>query len=210
MPVTIPDLPNNTLLLVSFRGILNGQRIITTFHYRAAGNPTAGTTYVAYLDKLYLLIAAGLQTKYLDVMPANYLLEVTRLQPIQPMRLRYTEYTVGAPGTLVDNSNTQNLALSIKRVAVTAGPKGVGRVQIPVAAENVLAGEIDMGGPLWANAGIFGVEMIAVQTTVSPGMTWNPCLPAQNGTNTGDWDLFEFGLEQTARTMHRRTVGLGE
>jgi len=212
--MALPDLPTNSVVLVSFIGNCNGNRIINTFHYRCAVVPAPATEYDNFLDKLFLGInaAGGIIPTFLDTQASNYTLEKVRIQPVYPDRLRYRNYLLLSSGTWAADSQTvnQTSACSIKRVTNYVGQSGVGRVQILVPDGQFSGGNIvDVNGWI-AKANIFAVAMGDDVVTAAPVMTWKPCLYGPGYVTTGVYDVVDWEVETTIRTMHRRTNFLGE
>ncbi len=212
----IPDLASNTVALVSLVGNLNSQRIISTFHYRLSSSPTPGTEYIDYLDKLFagLDTAGALIPKYLACLTSDYTLERVRIQPVYPTRQRYVQYPLLASGTfgtpVVDKTPNQNLAASVKRVTNFIGSSGVGRVQMPTPNNQTSGGFlVDVNGYVTALQD-FGNTFLDDIVTVTPTATWKPCLFGPGYVTTGVYDLVDWEVESTVRTMHRRTTFLGE
>lgn len=211
--MAIPDMPDGSVLFVSFRGNLNSQRIISTFHYRPTATFTAGTPYTDYLTAFYGQIngAGNLIESFLDVLGSDYTLEEVRIQPVFPTRLRYASFGAPASGTWVpDLSSQQNIAASVNRKGILAGRQGIGRVQVPLVDGQASGGFlVDVNGYV-TKLNIFATEMLSNVITVTPTATWVPCLGAGATASLGLNDLMSASAESTVRTMHRRTTFLGE
>lgn len=209
----LPDLAANTVVLVTFMGNCNGQRIINTFHYRAATAPLPGTPYDSYMNRLFIGLngIGGLIQRFIDCMSANYTLEGVRLQPVYPTRQRYIYYPLLLSGNFpVFLATAQNSAASIKRVSNVVGPSGVGRIQMVIPEQQASGGVVvDVNGYVTALQTLGGQFLPAI-VTATPTMTWNPCLYGPGYVTTGVCDLVNWQVEDTVRTMHRRTNFLGE
>lgn len=210
----LTPLPDNSVILVTFFGNCNGQRIINTFHYRCSVANVPTTDYSAYMDAFtgVILGATNLVPLFLACMPANYTLEKVRTQPVFPTRLRYISTPLTASGTFPGGflCNAQNTAASIKRVSGAIGPKGVGRIQCVLPDGQASGGTlIDVNNYISALQDLGGQFLLNVVTT-TPTQTWVPTLFGPSYTSTGVNDLINWEVEDTVRTMHRRTSFLGE
>lgn len=212
----LPDLAANTVVLASFVGNCNGQRIINTFHYRLSTAPTVGVQYDSYMNKLFLQMnaAGAIIDRFCRALTADYTLEKVRLQPVYPSRQRYINYPLTVSGSFNSPSGVlspnQNMASSIKRVSNAIGPKGVGRIQMILPERQSSGGFlVDVNGYKTALQTLGG-NFLDQYTTVTPNATWIPTLYGPGYTTTGINDLVNWEVEDTVRTMHRRTTFLGE
>lgn len=210
-----PDLAVNTVVLVQLIGNVNGQRIINTFHYRTDTSPAPATSYRLFLDKLFLKLNAANEIiqKYQACMTVDYTLERVRIQPVYPTRQRYVDYPLTISGTFSGGTYltvAQNLAASIKRVTNFIGASGVGRVQMVMPNGQASGGFIvDVNGYKTA-LDDFGATFLHQYLTASPVANWIPCLFGAGYVPSGVYDLVDGEVENTVRTMHRRTTFLGE
>ena len=210
MPVT--PLSANAQLFVTMRGELNAQRILNTFQYHLVGTPDPLLDYHDYLDVFLTAFggAGGMIEKYMQCMPANYVLDRVRLQPTYPVRLRYGDYVMGTTGEFANSAKTSNLAASIRRVTDVLGRRGVGRVQMPLPEDTFLEGKLSDADGYVTDLGVFGVQMLEPITTVSPAAVWEPVIFTVVGGIASTGVLIDAVPEDTVRVMRRRTVRLGE
>lgn len=212
MPILIP-LPTNSIVQLSIFSTLFDQRIINTCRFQFTGVPDPAVDYRQYLGAMsaQLEIAGGLIEDFKDTYPTNLTVQWYRLQPIWPTRLRYMQFLVGAGGTSsFAEARTANLAASIRRVSDVIGPGGVGRVQIPVPEATVANGKLDVD---YMNSELTDLanELKQPVVTGAPAATWTPVLFGKNAAgliHTGE--IIDASPEDTVRTMHRRTLRLGE
>lgn len=197
------------LYQVTFSGKLYNQHILTTFGYKLIG-VTGPVTYEVATDELKAKLVAvnGLEDKFLAVCPNDYTLEEIWIQRIYTPRLYRRSWTQFLAGQRPNPALMSNLAMSIERRGEAATRSAVGRVQVPVSAHvsDVSNGAISVG--LASAAGAFGLEMIQPIATTTGTITWNAhILNASAGVST---PITAYKVQTVVRTMHRRTVGLGE
>jgi len=210
MPVVVP-LPLNAVAQVVISSRLWGQRILNTFYYQFQGVPDSAIDYRAYITALgdELNAPGDLAAKYYACVPHNQNVDFMTVQTVFPIRQRYVKLDINAVGDgAAGNSDTANLAWSMRRVSTTIGPRGVGRVQVPVGTLYRLGGELNpaVGASERTN---FGIQMLQETVTTTPPATWVPVLFGISGGVTNVSPLVECVPEQTLRVMRRRTVGLG-
>lgn len=210
MPAPVIPIQPNAVVELIFWSNLAGQKILNTFQYKMASPPPVDLDYRLELNNIADKIqeAGGMQDKYVAACPTNQNIERFTLQPIWPIRQRYLSYNVTLPGGATTGStNTANLAASIKRVGDVIGRRGVGRVQIPATKNGVVAGIVD---PTYIAADLIGLadQMVLGFSTSTP-IEWQPVLFGVTGGIAHTAVVIDTEVESTARTMHRRTVGLG-
>lgn len=214
--MAVIPLDAGAVLQVNFFGTLHGQRVMNTFHYMADATPDPLVDYRTYISALKDQLATvdtGLIATLNALWPNNAYMDHMKIQPVYPERQRYVQYPLAIDGTVGDDADTANVAMSIRRNAEVIGRMGVGRVQIPLADLYRVDGYVDLAAliiPLEA----FTDALLAIITTVTPAMTWQPILfgisldPLAPYVNTSP--LFTATPEDTIRVMRRRTVRLGE
>lgn len=208
MPV-IP-IQDGAVLEVIFWSRLSGQRIMNTFQYKMTSPPPVDHDYRAELELVaqFIMGTNGLLEDYLPMLPTDMIVDRLTIQPVWPIRQRYMSWTIAQNGTSTfASANTANQAVSIKRTSETVGPRGVGRVQIPVPRTAVVAGLIDPAY-ITTEAQAMADEMLDPMVTSTP-ITWEPCLFSVVGGVAGTGILIGTEVETTARVMRRRTVGVG-
>jgi len=205
-------LPLNAITQVTFFGTLADQRIMNTFHFQFQGTPSPSIDYRTYYTALgdELKAVGGMKDKYLDIIPQNMTFNYMHIQTIWPVRQRYVYVTVGELGTSdAGNASTANIAFSIRRVSDIIGQAGVGRVQIPVGSNWMDVGKLALAALPDVTA--FTPYMTEVTTTAAPDAEWLPVLfGVHDGGVVSVSEIIESYPEDTLRTMHRRTVRLGE
>ena len=206
----------NDIIQVSVRGLLFGQRILTVLHYRVstAAGVTSAEAQLGEFSEDFANNLGGV-TVLFDMRAAvggQYVFKEVRAQRVYPTRTVYRSTLIDVTGTHVDDATTANIAASITKQTARPGRMGVGRIQLAgIPQTMIVAGALNpdyMAGELTTLG-----EAIVDDAYTSPTEGWvaTPCLfnPAFDGAQK--WaDLLTFTVNDSLRTMHRRTLRLGE
>ena len=205
----MPTLLVNDRVLVTFVGQLHAQRTMNTFLYRVAA-ATQGNDLAESMTHFHtaLGLAGELRPGFLGCVPANFTLSQCWYQVIAPARFRKIVYPMATLGLWGHATSVSNVAGSITRVGVMAKRTQVGGVRIPISA-----------GPETCDSGFLHTNLKAkfqslcnaMKHTIITQQVVNTFIP-QVGTPKaamGSEDLFDAFFQDTARTVRRRTVGLG-
>lgn len=202
---------NGAFLEVSIKGRMDDQRILSFFHYRydTIDVPIDGAGLIDTFNPLFNGAAAPTVVKaYTDVTTTGVLLEEVVYQWIQPTRrARVSKIPAVAAGSVIGDQLPCNLAVALTKKSETAGRHGHGTLHLPgiltdfvVSSRLTLLGADSYGPLLDALFKTFdlvgGAKMVPVIYNRTNPDTSVPITTAQ--------------VEQTVRTMHRRTVGVGE
>jgi len=203
----------NDVLQVSLRGTLFGQRILNILHYSV--NVTALGITQLQLDDIAVGLSAS--TGSVDVVglmlatvTADYTMDSVRVQRVAPTRTIYSEALPGLPGTLAGTANTANIACSLTKRGANAGRMGQGRFQLaglPAAAW--IGGSLDVA----TYAGGLSAFRDALMTSFNPpnfAMVLAPCIYNPSAGTPHFQPISSILVKESARTMHRRTLFLGE
>lgn len=203
----------NDVIQVSIRQTLFDQRILNILHYLVTV-PHTGSSGDQLTD-IAVSIAndTGSQPivgSMLALFGPEAMIDDIRAQTVWPARSIYYQAAVGQAGTNVGAVRTANLAMSLAKRTETPGRRGIGRIQLAGVGDGyIVAGKWDLGG--------IGAEVLALRnalkgsyTTATTPITLVPVI--FNPGAVGDkWSLItNFDFEDTVRTMHRRTLRLGE
>jgi len=205
-------LTTGDILQVSLRGTLFEQRMLTVLHYRVIVGSASGTVYGDVLSWSILFSSltnpGELLTLYLATCCPEYLLEDVRVQRVAPVRSAYATQNVNAFGTNVNSCRTANISASITKRGNGGGRWATGRVQMPaVPSDNVVDGSIAVGAQV--DYAALGNQLSINQN--NPGITQTVQPVIYNPGRTPDWtEILNWLPQSTARTMHRRTLRLGE
>lgn len=201
------------VIQVSLRGTLFGQRILNILHY--AVNIASGGGTQLQLDDIAVSIGADtgsvpIAGDMLATLSNAYKLDEVRAQRIHPIRTPYSQSLPGVAGGLAGQPNTANIALSITKRGLNAGRTGIGRVQIaglPAAAW--IGGSLDVA--------TFGAAITTMKNTFASSynpavfaITLVPVIFNPGGAAPHYQVVNSWVTQETARTMHRRTLFLGE
>lgn len=202
------------VFLVTYRGVLHNQTIMTTYWYQLKTIPAGGGSIIDASNNLAtaLAVAAGHQETYLWITPSNYLLQEVWIQCVFPTRYRKTVYTRGLPGLSINSSSTTNVSCSIARAGEVAARNTQGGVRIPLSPDDVTNGNLSAG--MLAIAGSHVTQMKTV-LGVAPNWVWWPGMLSH--VYDGDGNIVQtfftltgfVTLQGSARVVRRRTVGLG-
>lgn len=211
MAAPLPPITADGILLYSLFGTLAGQRIITTFHYKCIGaqaTEAGELTLTRFLT--YQSDTGGVQTEILKLFPQNYTMDFHQVQQIYPTRIRYVRGLLEEPGEHAADASTANVALSITRRSTDPTRKGVGHVQIPLA-DGLYAGGVINLAAITAELADFEEAAITSFAPLESPYEFQPVLFGKDPFNVGHSSpIFNMNAQDTVRTMHRRTVRLGE
>ena len=198
---------------VSIRSTLFDQRILNILHY-VVNVPHTGSD----LDQLKDIATSiandtGSQpivSTLLALFSPELQIDDIRAQKVYPTRTIYQQTAVGQNGTNVAGVKTANTAMSFTKRSETPGRKGIGRIQLAGIGDGyMVAGKWDLAG--------IGAEVLAVRnalvgtyTTATTPITLVPCIFNPTGAPSHYSPVLSFDFEDTVRTMHRRTLRLGE
>jgi len=195
-------------ILVTFKGELLGQRILSTFWYQVSaltGTPNTATFATALIAQIKT--AGGLRDSFVDVAPQNYSLGEIWAQFIEPTRVVKVIDNTADGGNWPVDADTANVAAVITRRGDLAGRKHVGSLHVPISTDPtaIIAGSLSAALKVKTDA--LATDIASVQTLAGIG-TANPIL--RNGPLTTDVTVINNAFSQTTvRTMRRRTVGRG-
>lgn len=204
----------NQIYMVTINGLLHNQRTMSTFYYQLFGVPAGVPTVQAAMDDLEdrLDVAADVFADYRAICPSNWTFTEAWVQCIDPVRYQKKIYAKNLPGTNANASTTTNVSLSLTRKGEIAARNRVGGVRIPLSPLSVVNGLVD------ATAKAAGVALASDLKLGygAPGeFQWSPGfvtkIPGQlpNTTIKIFTPNFDVFVQDTARVMRRRTVGLG-
>lgn len=207
MPLTVGD-----VVQLSFSGRVFNQRVLFTHNFRVSETQSSAPSWEILQDiaEFFENDDNPLKSKYLACLPPQYVMNDVRAQVLYPLRLPYESVPTGSPGTQTNATEVSNLAACFTLYSALTGRK-----QIAVSHVGPIS-------PTYANDGVWNSDVLtplidladectntyaitAAQTTLVPvilhkGANQNP------RTN----DVVGFRIQNTVRTMRRRTVGRGE
>jgi len=201
------------VIQVSIRSTLFDQRILNILHYIVNVAHTGSTG--DQLKDIATSIAndTGSQpiiSTLIALFSPELLIDDVRAQRVYPARTIYYQTDVSQAGTNIAGCKTSNVAMSLTKRSETPGRKGIGRIQLAGIGDGyMVAGKWDLGG--------IGAEVLAVRnalvgsyTTAATPITLVPVIFNPTGAPDHYSVVTNVDFEDTVRTMHRRTVRLGE
>lgn len=205
-------LMNDDKVLVTWRGLCFGQRIILTNTYLVIGDINAATTVEQDLANISDVIApAGVDdktTRLLAAYPPQMAVTEIRVQRLRPVRSAYHVHTLaGVVGTNAGAATVANDSAAITMRTPFAGKmfratKHFGPVPDAASAAGLITAAyraklVDVGAAL-----LEVIQPAGTASFLAPGV-FNP--------PTGNLTLFtNFLIGDQARVQRRRTVGVGE
>lgn len=205
-PVAIGD-----VFRVTYFQSLFDQRILNVFYLRCTVAPTGGVSYYDATANLAARLGddgiAPVQN-WLPIVGDELEFNFCRAQRVYPTRDIYAQETMGVDGSHADPATMSNDAMSVEKRTLTFGPQGIGRMQLAgVPASTITAGKFS--GAYQVAVQSFADTFLGDITVAADSSKYRFCL--FNGTAaTADDDYFDMIVHDTVRTMHRRTLRVGE
>jgi len=209
----VADIAIGNIALVTARGTLAGQQILSTFHYRCTslGSSFGTPTQTAMAELIGAIVdpAISLHSRLIDVMPSNYTLNRWTAQVIQPVRYAEVKGTVldttGASGAI---ASTANIAAVITRRGVLGNRSNVGSLHLPYpdALTETTTGVISAA--FLADLDLLAANMRQTLTLTPSTIVFAPVL-YNKGKTPNYTDITASFAQSTIRVMRRRTVGVG-
>lgn len=205
---------NGAIIQLSLRGTMFSQRILNILHYVVISPGTSGTVLGQLQDLVDTLANDGdgglLISKFLATQSASYSLDSIRAQVVDPTRSPFAENTAIQVGTAAGTSNTANVAVSITKKSDVGGRHGIGRMQLAgVPSSQIASGRVQgafAAGPLKALADALKFNIITAPSNVTmEPVIYNPGVVPFNYSQ-----IIQTTVQDTVRTMHRRTLFVGE
>lgn len=197
---------NGAIMQVNFIGLMYGQRVMNTMHYRYEGPIVAsGLTYLTTLlgvnPQMQALQTAWRNCMSEDVKECNVL-----GQWIYPQR--YRVYHVPMAGGFGGQGvgSTANVGSCISMVADTASRHGIGNKHIPgLSTDSADLGYLTPAAKLRNQ----GLADNMVTTIVHAGGALNPVI-YNRADPTASLPIIGSIVHETIRVQRRRTVGVGK
>lgn len=202
-------LATGSVVTITYNSTLFDQRLMTVLR-AVITVPDPATSVQQDLSALATYFADPAVGKPCDLMQACQVEDVeyqnVRTQQIYPARSTFWNEVLTTTGQIDDDAGTANVAASITKRSLLPGRKGIGRIQlggIPTSAYT--DGFVSAGQLTKLNA--FGTSLLGSIIPLGTVMRAKLCTSA-DGTAL-DSTVFSTEAQNTLRTMHRRTVGLG-
>lgn len=212
MPPVLPDASVNDILEVRINGTLYDQRIMTVLHYEVqiAGSPEDWWTLYLGVYSQLTDPSTGLIPKTLDQQIASLSCDFVDLQVVRPQRLIYRRFVNGSSGAIAEplGGTTANYAMSITKRGEIPAKGNSGRVQLAgLPPTQYVSGK-------WKSAFITIIDTDVVPyylgNITASGYTLQPVFIGKSKTGVLKTNtVIDMVVQDTVRTMHRRTVRLG-
>lgn len=189
------------------------QRVLNVLHFRIV-EWTGPMTYIGGLKQIGeafkdQIETTGIWSAVAVEQSEDIQYEFLRVQRVHPTRDIYWQEELTVGGAVESTSETANVAMSVTKRSLVSGREGVGRIQIgglPVA---------EMADGRWSEDVLTAIEaatnfLQAETEFATPGMKVRFLVFGPGYDNDPDFDIVQQIPHSTVRTMHRRTVGLGE
>lgn len=203
----------NDVVLVSYRGEYQSNRIILATAWRVGVAPATGTV-ADNLDEIagaFAVAGAGTPlSTYLDMLGTNVNITECRTQRVSPLRSPYVQRVFAQAGTAPTAAGAPNIAGVVSRITLLTGPSQVSNSHLgPIGSGDISAGKVTAGWIIRASA--FGVRWTQTVTTVASGIVIEPGIYHPLNAPGLDFSrVVDQRIWDTVRTMHRRTLQLGE
>lgn len=204
-------LATGDVVLVSLRGTLFGQRTMNVLRY-VVTVPSTGASITQDLtdiaDAFANTATATLPlNKLLPMQGASQTYDTVRAQRVYPARTVYAYSSVAATGTNASDCKTPNIAVSLTKRTLLAGRHGIGRMQIPAVPDAEITAGIVSNALITLGVDL-GNQLIGEKVIGSNGLKIWACTAAN--VSALDSKVSSTQVQDTVRTMHRRTVRVGE
>jgi len=202
---------NGAILEVSIKGTYKTQRFLSLFHYRyeRPSGEVDGRVLINTINPLINDAALGkLVKEYTLTLHTDAALEEVVYQWLWPTRRpRVTKTPAVLSGNVAGDPAPPNIAMALTKRGDAAGRHGVGTLHMPALSlvnidggEFTLLGQDSYGQMLTKLAEVINIEF---------GENLIPVILNRGDPANSPQILDTFSHKQV-RTMHRRTVGLGE
>jgi len=195
--------------LVTFVGECLNQRILNTFWYgvdSVVGPPNSDD--VADALRAALIATGGLRPKFLAVTPQNYVLQFMWIQRVDSPRLLKKIYPDNSPGLWAVDTDAVNIAATITRRGDLATRKAISSLHCLISSDPtaIIAGEISI-----TLNGLFNTLANQVLQPISLAGLASLTPIVRNGPLPAEVNpITSVTVHSEVRTMHRRTLRLGE
>lgn len=207
MPLSIND-----VVQVTFKSDYQNNVILLVHHWRVGTPPGTGTV-AENLDEIcanFASDAAGTPMKvYKDCLGDNVTINTVRAQRVSAVRSPYVQRAVTIAGAAGSNATAPNIACVVTRNTLLTGQSQISNSHIgPMGAARYADGKVTLAQLALMSA--FGVRFRQNVILTPSGAILQPGIyhPA-NAPGLDFSVVVGERLQDSVRTMHRRTLGLG-
>lgn len=210
----MPDLLQNDIVSVTIDSRLDGQQILLCLHYavQSIADPPGEVDLNTALDVFAteLNAAGGLEELYANSLAQNVSIYWLILQKIHTIRYTHRRYTVAEPvGLITEDALTPNMAVVVTTQGEEAGRHNIGNLHIGGVPQTFVENGLVAAGA-YAVYEALGAKLLEEYELDVDGtlVVMTPII--FNRVTPTDSPIRKFAyVQDTVRTMHRRTVGLG-
>jgi len=208
MAVAVDD-----IIQISIRGGLFSQRILTVLHYRitvAGSGSTDDNIQNIATDFAGGATAQQVMDNYMAAVAAQLVITEVRAQRVYPVRTVYKPVAVSRSGSQANDCTLSDIAMSIAKRTNRPGRHGIGRWQVAgLPFDAYVAGQLTDAYRTGAGSDLAQAMLVPWTTVTGTAISLTPTLYNPDVTPHFS-DLVSASPEDTVRTMHRRTVRVGE
>lgn len=207
MPYTVVT---GDILEVAIKARQADQRVMNTFHYRliSDGGPLDGIGAINAFNPLFNGGAGTMLGEWVKTVNTGVTVEEISYQWVHAIRrARVSKLPSLLVGIVAGTKSPPNLAATLTKRSDLAGRRGLGTVHMPgLVNENWAEGRFTPGG-----LDTYGtlLSLLFAAVVVDFGITYQPVI-FNRETPSDSPPVTNSNAQQTVRTMHRRTVGVGE
>ena len=187
------------------------QRLYTVLHMRCKTPPSAGTSDLDALQHISALmgnVTFPLLANWRSLVVNDLQFDSVRVQRVWPTRSFYTEQPIGLTGQHTGTANTANVAVSIEKRTLHPLRRGIGRIQMAGTPASLMSGG-SWNATYLEDCRVVWSDLTTTLDVTADGGQYRFCL--WNGRAvTADDDIQFIQPKDTVRTMHRRTLRIGE
>lgn len=199
-----------SIIEATFRGTLLGQTVMSVWHYAVttvATEPSIANELRDFLNTWDNALVAGIRLGYVDCMPSNYTLRQSSAQLVSPTRSRKFFHTLNIGGNRTA-AMVPNTAGVMTYQTDAGGRDQVGSKHLPIDPNvDAVDGNLDVA---YKNVlAILGARTTLPLLVVANGGEYAPVLWHRKKPQPSSSAIKDFIVQDTARVMRRRTVGLG-
>lgn len=201
------------IMEVTFSGLLYGQRLMNIFHLLTVTTPTATAEIVSQNDmitRLRPLGSADLVTPYLACMSDQYTFDTLRCQYVYPQRIRASTLGTSVAGALSGAAGPTNTSGFLEFITDFAGRKYRGGMHMGALPDAVIVSG-KLTSPQIVRYSTFCTSFLLPIAEVGGTGSWVTTVLHRTHPLSGANTIITGAFAQTtARTMRRRTVGVGK
>lgn len=201
------------IMEVTFSGLYYGQRLMSIFHLLTTNTPTT-TAEIASQDdmitRLRPLGSADLVTGYVHCLSDQFTFDTLRCQYVYPQRIRASTLSTSVPGTVAGAGGPTNTAGFLEFITDFAGRKYRGGMHLGALTDGSIVAGMITAAQLTRYSSFCTEFLLPIAESGGTGR-WVTTILHRTAPLTGANTIITGAFPHaTARTMRRRTVGVGK